>query len=261
LAVAAAGGVRRAFGAMVKSLQVGFAADAGVRAARLAAAGASADPAALDQWLELVGGDRGRLDMTGPAVPGGLAIKVFPCCNALQRPISAVNEGLRGAVDIRDISAIVVRTPQGAAQPLIHHRPVTGLQGKYSPEYAIATALLDPHSGFDSFSDAAVIRPDAQRLIRLVETTLTPGGHWLLAGDVEITLLLTDGSRRSATLQLPPGSPGRPPSATEMDAELAACGPDVPALLAGIDWDGDSAMLAEQFPGAQAGQLSCHGGA
>ena len=43
LAVPAAGGVQRAFGTDAKSLQVGFAVEAGIRAAALAAAGASAD--------------------------------------------------------------------------------------------------------------------------------------------------------------------------------------------------------------------------
>ena len=60
LAVPAACGVQRAFGSAAKPLQVGFAADAGVRAARLAAAGADADPGAVDQWLRLVGGDPAR---------------------------------------------------------------------------------------------------------------------------------------------------------------------------------------------------------
>src|SRR5499425_2030129 len=62
LAVPAAGGVQRAFGTDAKSLQVGFAAEAGIRAARLAAAGARADPAALDAWLRLVGGDPDAVD-------------------------------------------------------------------------------------------------------------------------------------------------------------------------------------------------------
>src|SRR5580692_3564864 len=80
LAVPAAGGVQRAFGTDGKSLQVGFAVDAGIRAARLAAAGASADPTALDAWLQLVGGDRAAADRAdladpaAPAVPGGVAI-------------------------------------------------------------------------------------------------------------------------------------------------------------------------------------------
>ena len=98
LAIPAAGGVQRAFGTAAKSLQVAFAAEAGVRAAALADAGASADPLALEQWMELVGGDASALvggdpeasSPDTPAVPGGLAIKPFPCCYALQRPIAAL---------------------------------------------------------------------------------------------------------------------------------------------------------------------------
>ena len=92
LAVPAAGGVQRSFGTHAKPLQVGFATDAGVRAARLAAAGATADPAVLETWMLLVGGDPAAVDLSGPAVPGGLAVKVHPCCYALQRPIAATRE-------------------------------------------------------------------------------------------------------------------------------------------------------------------------
>ena len=48
LAVPAAGGVQRSFGTDAKSLQVGFAAEAGVRAATLVEAGATADTSAVD---------------------------------------------------------------------------------------------------------------------------------------------------------------------------------------------------------------------
>lgn len=248
LAIPAAGGVQRAFGSSGKSLQVGFAADAGVRAARLAAAGATADPTALDEWLRLVGGDHARIDVTGPAVPGGLAIKMFPCCYALQRPISALREQLPDGIAVSDITAIQVSTPEGTVQPLIHHRPRTGLQGKFSLEYSIAAALLDPRPGFDSFTDLAVTRPEAQRLLRLVTITETPGGDWLLSGQVDITLILDDGSRHAVSLRFPPGSPTRPPSAQDMAAKIADCGSDVPALLAELDWPRAAAILTEHLP-------------
>lgn len=256
LAVPAAGGVQRAFGTSAKSLQVGFAAEAGVRAARLAAAGATADPAALDQWLELVGGDPARLDLSGPAVPGGLAIKMFPCCYALQRPISALREQLPLGVGAADVAAIRVRTPESTVRPLIHHRPQTGLQGKFSLEYAIAAALLDPLLGFDSFTDAAVTRPEAQRLVDLVRISLTPSGDGLMAGTVEITLLLRDGNSHSVSLRQPPGSPERPPLPKNMRDKLAACGPDVPDLLAAADWATAPAILARHLPSA--GQVGSH---
>ena len=76
LSVPAAGGVQRAFGTDAKSIQVGMAAAAGVRAAQLAAAGATADPRAVDSWLPLVGGDPSHPLLTDPAsdpgaIPGG----------------------------------------------------------------------------------------------------------------------------------------------------------------------------------------------
>ena len=223
LAVPAAGGVQRAFGTAAKSLQVGFAVDAGVRAARLAAAGATADPAALDQWLALVGGDASRLAIAGPAVPGGLAIKLYPCCYALQRPISAAQELRTGDGDVAEIR---VRTPAGTLQPLIHDRPRTGLEGKFSLQYGIAAALLDERPGFASFTDEAVARPAAQRLIEAVEVDATPGGDWLLAGEVRVEV---DG--RTAVLARPPGAPDRPPTREQLAAKVADCGGD-PA----VDW-------------------------
>jgi len=157
LAIPAAGGVQRAFGTSAKALQVGFATEAGLRAAALASAGASADVGAFEQWMTLVGGDPEALDTRGPAVPNGLAIKLYPCCYALQRPISAAAE--LGKLDPERICAIAVRTPTASLAPLIHHRPQTGLEGKFSLQYGIAAALLDGRPGIDSFSDQAVVVP------------------------------------------------------------------------------------------------------
>jgi 2-methylcitrate dehydratase PrpD len=181
LAVPAAGGVQRAFGSDAKALQVGFAVEAGIRAAVLTLNGAKADVSAVDQWFALVGGDPERLDLDGPAIPGGLAVKVFPCCYALQRPIAAVRE--LGAVPE---GRIRVRTPESTVQPLIHRRPRTGLEGKFSLEYGIAAALLDDAPGLESFTDAAVQRPEVQELIERIDVELTAGGDGLLAGEFAI---------------------------------------------------------------------------
>jgi 2-methylcitrate dehydratase PrpD len=233
LAVPAAGGVQRAFGTDAKSLQVGFAVDAGIRAARLAAAGAQADPEAVDAWLALVGGDPAAVDLSGPAVPDGLAIKIYPCCYALQRPISALAEVARGRVDPDQVTRIVLRTPEATVLPLIHHRPESGLQGKFSLEYAAAAALLDDYPGFGSFTDEAVRRPAARRLTGLVETELEPGGNWLLDGELEAEIQTSNGGLVRTSQQYPPGSPARPASAAELRAKLADC-------VRGLDTDPDT---------------------
>ena len=240
LAIPAAGGVQRAFGTAAKSLQVGMAADAGVRAARMTLAGATADPRAVDDWLELLGGDAARLELDGPAVPGGLAIKLFPCCYALQRPIAAARELRDGTAPRR----VVVRTPRDTLQPLIHDRPRTGLEGKFSLQYGVAAALLDERPGMASFTDAAVNRPEAQALLARVEVDPTPGGEDLLAGHVEIE---ADG--RTARLDLPPGAPARPPSEEELGAKVADCAGALADEVLALDWALAPALLERQCGG------------
>jgi 2-methylcitrate dehydratase PrpD len=247
LAVPAAGGGQEAFGTHGKSLQVGFAADAGVRAARLARAGAGADPRVLDAWLERVGGKPAAEFPAGPAVPGGLAIKLFPCCYAMQRPIAALREvrdRVRG-----EVTAVTVSTPAGTVHPLLHDRPATGLEGKFSLPYAVATALLDDYPGFDCFTDDAVRRPAAQMLVDRVRADLLPGETTsLLDGHVALRIDLADGCEVHTEPALPPGAPGRPPADADLHAKAAACGPDVPALLNGLTWAGAAEVLRKHFP-------------
>src|SRR6516225_1688167 len=247
LAIPGAGGVQRAFGTDAKSLQAGVAVDAGIRAARLAAAGAQADWSALDAWLALVGGDPGALDLSGPAVPGGLAIKIYPCCYALHRPISALAELAGEGLDPGAVRRIVLRTPEATVAPLIHHRPDTGLQGKFSLEYAAAAALLDRHPGFASFTDEAVRRPAARRLAGLVETELSPGGSWLLDGELAAEVH-TDGEVLQVKQQFPPGAPGRPPAAAELHAKLSDCVAGLDTDPASWTWDDAAEVLARFLP-------------
>jgi 2-methylcitrate dehydratase PrpD len=251
LAVPAAGGVQRAFGTAAKALQVGFAVHAGVRAARLAGAGASADPRALDQWLALVDGDPERLTAAGPAVPGGLAVKLFPCCYALQRPIAALLAADLGGRDAAAVARVVVRTPASALAPLIHSTPTTGLEAKFSLQYAIAATLLDGRPGIDSFTDEAVARPAAQALSARVEVDARPGGDGLLAGEVAIEITLADGSTSHAALDLPPGAPARPPSEAELAAKVADCAGEHGDEILAVRWDDAAALLREWVPAPQ----------
>ena len=245
LAIPAAGGVQGAFGTMAKPLQVGFAVSAGIRAARLAKAGAGADHGVVEEWMALVGGDPRSLDMSGPAVPGGLAIKVFPCCYALQRPIAAVAD-LK--VNPADITAILVRTPANTLQPLNRHRPATGLEGKFSLEYGVAAALLDSRVGFAAFTDAGVNRPDARRLMGLVTIAAAEGGsgEGLLDGEFEV-VIEAHGKTHSGTLKLPPGAPGRPPTEADLAAKVADCCGSRAASVLGIDWVRAAPLLRESL--------------
>lgn len=260
LAVPASGGVQAAFGTDAKSLQVGLAADAGVRAAALAEAGASADPAAVEAWMRLLGGDPQALVAStdlAEAVPDGLAIKIYPCCYALQRPIAAAAtlwEAVAQAGGAAQVDRMVVHTLTGAITPLHHHRPVSGLQGKFSLEYAVTAALLDEHAGFGSFTDEAVLRSEAQDLLRRVEVRTTPGGDGLLDGDTAVEVHLAGGGEPlTASLDLPPGAPARPPTTDELHAKVSDClaagsASVTPERLLTASWQQCAALMRDTFP-------------
>lgn len=276
LAVPAAGGVQRAFGTDAKAVQVGFAADAGVRAAQLAASGVSADRSAVDSWLCLLGadlsalvdslgeeeagaGDRSDAAAGAPAIPGGLAVKLHPCCYAAQRPIEATRRALAGrsaetAADPGsarhlEVRRVVVRTPAGTLTPLLHHRPVTGLEGKFSLEYAVAATLLDSHPGLGSFTDDAVMRPLAQQLLRSVEVDRIDGGDDLLSGTTAIEVYRADGTVDRADVALPPGAPGRPMADVDLDRKVTDCLAGSGVDIAELSWDEAGDILRLVLPG------------
>jgi 2-methylcitrate dehydratase PrpD len=178
-------------------------------------------------------------------VPGGLAIKLFPCCYALQRPISAALE--LGRVNVARVRAIRVETPTSSLAPLIHHRPRTGLEGKFSLEYGIAAALLDGRPGIDSFNDRAVARPEADRLVQAVEIAATEDGAGLLAGQVEVEVALADGHTARAALALPPGAPDRPPSDEELRTKLELCAGSGADEIGALDWTSAGDYLRSRF--------------
>jgi 2-methylcitrate dehydratase PrpD len=250
LAVSSAGGVQRAFGSDGKSIQVGLAVDAGIRAARLAAAGAVADLRVIDAWLDLVSEPPFDLALDDPAmVPGGLAVKVYPCCYALQRPIACMAEVAAGLAS-EDVERIDVWLTESAVQPLVHHRPTSGLEAKFCLEHALAVGVTDGFAGFDSFSDASVHRPEVARLTRSVDIHLTPGGNGLLEDSVRVQVTTTDGRTRSGEIELPPGAPGRPVTREHLAQKVRDCAGDRADAVLAAGW-ADLPALFENAPTAK----------
>jgi 2-methylcitrate dehydratase PrpD len=143
------------------------------------------------------------------------------------------------------VERIRVTTPASSLQPLIHDRPSTGLEAKFSLPYALAAALLDDFPNERSFSDAGVQRPAALRLVELVETTATPGGDGLLDGEVAIALDRRDGATLETRLALPPGAPQQPPTPDQLAAKLRACALDPQAAdaLTAATWHDAATLL------------------
>lgn len=248
LAVSSAGGVQRAFGSDGKAIQVGLAVDAGVRAAQLAAGGASADLRVVDAWVGLVAEPPFELALdSAEMVPGGLAVKVYPCCYALQRPIACAAEVARDLAR-GEVDRIDVWLTESAAQPLVHHRPTSGLEAKFCLEHALAVGVIDGFAGLDSFTDESVHRSDVARLTRNVTIYLAPGGNGLLEDVVRVKLVMTNGETHSGEIDIPPGAPSRPATRDQLARKVHDCVGDQADTVLSAGW----AELPELFEGSAA---------
>ena len=156
--------------------------------------------------------------------------------------------GTLGKVDARTVQRVLVHTPASAVAPLIHHRPQTGLEGKFSLEYGIAAALLDRWPDLESFGNAGVQRGEARRLIEAVRLVPGESGDGLLAGEVRIEVALDGWPARTATLAMPPGSPERPPSDAELREKLRACVGASAAEIAAVEWHSAAGFLRRSSP-------------
>jgi hypothetical protein len=114
------------------------------------------------------------------------------------------------------VPGISARGRDGGAWPQGHSTAVL-------PGIATAAALLDAYPGFASFTDDAVRRDAARRLVSLVEIELVPGGDWLLAGQLEAEIHTGAETILRASQRLPPGSPARPATAGQLQDKLADC--------------------------------------
>ncbi|MEU7814319.1 MmgE/PrpD family protein [Pseudonocardia sp. NPDC049154] len=180
IAASMAGGSRQNFGTMTKPLHAGLAARDGVLAARLATAGFTADTTQLEGplgFFALYGDGPGDLDRVLPALPAepgtavlahGVNVKKYPACYNTQRTLDAALEIAARGLDPAEIDEVRLTVEPGGLDPLIHHRPTTGLEGKFSAEYAVAAALLDRAIGLRTYTTDAVRRPAAQQLLARV---------------------------------------------------------------------------------------------
>jgi 2-methylcitrate dehydratase PrpD len=252
LAASMASGSRQNFGTMTKPLHPGLAARDGVFAATLAGAGFTADTAQLESPLGYFAmyADSSELDRVQAALDGpwalstyGLNVKKYPCCYCTHRTAdAALALAAKDRIDPAQVRSIRLTLEPGGFDPLIHHRPTTGLEGKFSAEYVIAAALLDGRVGLASFTDDAVQRPEAQELLRKVEVAeeeRPPVGpaEWTQA----YAVLEVDTGTDTHTLRVdvPRGHCRLPMDRADLEAKFRDC-----VAYSGVAWQADALLEA-----------------
>lgn len=186
IAASRAGGVASNFGSMTKSYQVGCAAQSGLRAARLAQAGLTASPDALEHDLGLLRAisPKGNVDTKTPSKLGaewrildlGVNIKLYPVCYGVHRSLDAMI-GLvkRESLKADDIASVEVEMGEAQAAILRNHRPQSALDAKFSAEFAMAAAATVQRCGMSELTDTFVRRQDVQAFLPKVAVKTVTG--------------------------------------------------------------------------------------
>jgi 2-methylcitrate dehydratase PrpD len=168
-----AGGLFSNFGSMMKGYHAGLAARGGLEAARLAAAGMSAGPDAIEnpQGFLMAFSTNRTPDLESESKLGKewylpkhkLLIKLHPTCYFLHRSFNGTVKMLAGRdVAAEDIESVEVRMGRGQVNCLVYERPQTRWEAEFSGQYGIAAAVLFGKMGVPELADDVVQRRDVQ---------------------------------------------------------------------------------------------------
>jgi 2-methylcitrate dehydratase PrpD len=206
LALLRAGGLRAAFGSDGKSLQVGLAAAAGVRAARLARAGARVPlDAAAGGWEEATGGTYAEPEPGTRAVDENW-IKAWPCCLQTHGAIEAADGARERAPSALTVTVHPVSLQAAAVGPA----PADGLQAKFSIPYLTAYTLLFGPPDVEAFKAVDITAVEhARRIAVSTDSSL-----------LESEFVLNDGDEEIARVKAALGSPAQPMDAGTLRAKV-----------------------------------------
>jgi len=235
IAASEASGLRENFGTMTKPFHAGHAAEGGVVAADLASLGWTAAPRILEAPRGFFHAYSGTFDpsaimskLGNPwtfAAPG-ISLKPYPsgslthpAMTALLRLIQKYN------IAPADVDKIDVGTNHNMPNALIHHKPQTGLQAKFSMEFCLSVLLLERKAVLSQFTDAYVRRPEVQDMIRRINFSVDPVAE--KAGFDKMTSLITvhlkDGRTLKDQADFAKGSPADPMTFEEATAKFRGC--------------------------------------
>lgn len=239
IAASLAAGLRQNFGTMTKPLHAGNAACNGVFAALLAQKGFTADPAILEGPFGYARVFRGAAESDPEKMTENLGdpyeivsippiIKFYPSCRATAGCLDAILDLVnQHTFNTEDVVEVECRTSSHTPQILIHSRPQTALEGKFSIQYCMAIAIVDKEVGLRQFTDDKVQSPRVQELIKKVRFAHPPGMGYTTAdslrGRVEVVVRLKNGTEFSRLTERAKGDPENPLTQKEMESKFLDC--------------------------------------
>jgi len=131
----------------------------------------------------------------------------------------------RNNIQANQVEKVDVGANHNMTTTLLHHRPKTGLEGKFSMEFCVAILLLERKAGLGEFSDTVVQRPDVQEMIRKINFYVDPEAE--SAGFDKMTSILKihlkDGKVITGRADFAKGNPADPMTFEEAAAKFRGC--------------------------------------
>ncbi|MVT63918.1 MmgE/PrpD family protein [Bradyrhizobium pachyrhizi] len=239
IAASLASGLVANFGTMTKSLHAGRTAQSGVLAARLADQGFTASLDVLEHQTGFLRAhspsgtpdiENGTIDIgrNWRLADLGINVKRYPTCYATHRSIDAMI-GLVNAHKLKPDDVKEIRVHTGVTQRLMlrNTNPQTGLEAKFSMEFAMTAALIAGRVGLSELTDEFVSRPDVGATFAKVHCTTTdeimPGDQPFAPADC-VSVVLTSGEvLEHAPVVHAKGSWQRPLSRDELQDKFMDC--------------------------------------
>jgi len=249
LSASMASGLVANFGTMTKPLHAGRAASCAIEAVRFAALGLTAAPDAFEHHAGLLAAlsPQGRCERERPAATlgkqlrifdTGLSIKKYPMCYATHRVIDAVLD-LAAANDVKaqDIKQVDATIGVAQASMLRNHSPATGLEAKFSLEFAVASALVARKVGLaqltDKFVAEAPVR-EAMGKVRIATVDTSCPIEPIFSLTDRVVLELKDGRKLdSGEVRFARGNAKLPLQDEELKAKFLDCAAGADSLDAG----------------------------
>lgn len=232
-----ASGLVANFGTMTKCFHAGRAAQSGITAARMAARGFTAAADVLEHQTGFMRAhspssrpdlDRAdaELGRTWRMPVSGINVKRYPTCYGTHRAIDAMLDlVLEKNLKPRDIAEIRVRTGVTQRLMLRNSHPITGLEAKFSMQFAMAAPLVARRVGLAELTDEFVRLPEVRAIFDQVTIAVTEEKAELdFAPDDRVSVVLKDGR----TIEHPPvakakGSWARPLTRAELAQKFTDC--------------------------------------
>jgi 2-methylcitrate dehydratase PrpD len=230
-------GLRGNFGTMTKPFHAGHAARCGVESAILSSLGFTASKNIIERDLGYcniftegnhydLGKITAGLGSPFSILSPGVGLKPYPSCGATHSFLDAVFRLIK-EFDIKaeDVDSVECGIYPLYTKMLIHPRPRTGLEGKFSLEFCIALALKERSANVSQFTDSKVQDPMIQALIKRIKKSVIEeaGGKGRDYPALTLTIHMKNGKSYPCKVQPGRGSPLNPLSTDEIINKFMDC--------------------------------------